>query len=84
MNIAEIAAAEREAKRTEQAKTPLNMIDPRDSEDCCGRHFRAAERRGQLTTDRWGCPKCGLVWKAAMRDGVRHWTAYVEPVRFER
>jgi hypothetical protein len=79
VNIAEITAAERETKRTEMAKTPLNIIDPRDSEDCCAKPFRKAERAGGLKTDMWTCPKCGLPWKAAMQDGMRYWTAQAAP-----
>lgn len=58
----------------------LNTYEP---DSCCGRAISKALRADMLNdTDRWECPKCGMLWTPEMRaatsgesdvTGVRHW-----------
>lgn len=84
MNIAEIAAREREEKRAELAKTPLNMVAYASEYECCSKAFRKAERAKTLNGKQWDCPECGQRWLMELKDGVRHWTPQAEEIKFLR
>lgn len=55
------------------------MLDLHSEDRCCGARLSRALFRGALAnTGSWTCPRCGVEWRAEVRnDGaVRFWSPY--------
>lgn len=84
MNIAEIAAVEREGKLKAQAEkalgSQLNAL--LEGGKCCNLRFQSDARAGRLG-DSWTCSKCGCEYLPQMEGNIRQWicTPYVEIIK---
>jgi hypothetical protein len=74
MNIAEIAAVEREAKLKAQAEkslgSSLNALFEGDK--CCNLRFQSDARAGRLG-ESWTCSKCGCTYYPEIWGNIRQW-----------
>jgi hypothetical protein len=86
MNIAEIAAVERETKLKAHAEKALgsSLNALMEGDKCCERAFNRTARAGQLeTAEWWMCVKCGCTYYPHLEGNIRQWTCtpYVEIIK---